>query len=317
MKKIAVLLILLVFISGCTWIYKLPFMPSPAQRGISINYGSSNAVDTTIAYPKSSGIVYEEYKKLSPVIRVTNSGDYKKPKGSICVSGLDKSIFGGFSGCDCQIFPQKTYEDVVFKSEDITFPSYTITLDKDQKEADFTITAITRFNYQTKGKVKLCLKKDIYGSSGCTIEVGSSKGVEKLMSTTSGPLKIKSVKQSLNPEPGNTFSIILTIVIEQQSKGRIIDKENINDLCVPQTKPKSLIYARVKNMPLVSMVCNPQKLDSTNQVTIICRGSGLSLFDGSGQYLLPNENYQPNVEVELNYAFETVDSNIFKVKKTI
>jgi hypothetical protein len=125
-RKIILLLMVLMLISGCAIIQKLPGLPTPKDKGSSIIFGGSDSVDTDIAYPAEGGKIFEQYS-FTPVVKLTNSGDYKKPQGQVCLSGLDSSVFKGFTGCDCQQFPQETYgED--FKWEDIEFPKYSLRL---------------------------------------------------------------------------------------------------------------------------------------------------------------------------------------------
>lgn len=300
-KALIAIIAIALLLAGCQEIknIKLPkSLPGIEPAGET----SSGAISAYFVNPKNNGNVLQEYP-FSPTIRVKSVGGYES-KGQICISGLDKKIFSGFSGCECLPFVQEKDDSGKFEPDDVSFGPYTLRLNADDRK-EHTISAVTRYEYGNEVKANICISKDIYENTGCTASIKSA---------TPGPLIVGSVEQETIPISENVVTLIFKIKASKAEEGRFILEENVNDQCVPLPSDKlPKIRARAKGFPTRAPVeCDDVEIEGTD-VTVTCEAKDISLV-GPGGVSLFEDNYNPEVTFELKYFFETTASARFTVQ---
>lgn len=287
MKKIIIALIILLLIAGCV---KLPNIPGklPGQTtGKKDFVGGTKGVEAEIVSPAEGGKIYLDMP-FNVAVRVTNEGE-AKAEGTTC-------IFGSFTECECQDFvleekrksegekPEGEEKIIVFEGGKI-----------EEKEEAF-ITAKTRYDYKTYGITTACVKKDAYSKEGCQISGNIMK------SASSAPVTIQEVKEEIITETAEERAkIILTIKIEDSGKGELYGLDEDKAQCETQDMKKE-INVRLVNAPGRS-TCNPAQIRE-GEATTKCVIEDVRLLD---------ESYESEITLELEYVYETIDTNKFEV----
>jgi len=299
MKKIILILIILVLISGCVKIPKLK-LPGSSQTttGKSDFIGGTKGIEAGILSPIEGGKIYST-QPLNVVVGVTNEGE-SESEGTTCISGLNKKYFPGFWGCECQDFTLEGRrliegERLEGEEEQLTFEIGTI---NPEGLEGSTVTSKTRYDYKTYGIIKACVKKDAYSEEGCKIT-----GKNMIKSASSAPVGIVEVTEDIISETEETAKIIFNIKLKNSGKGKLYSLDEDKDQCETPVDLKKNINLRLINAPGRSH-CNTVELKK-DEATAQCTITNVKVL---------GESYEPEITVELEYSYETIDSNIFEVK---
>lgn len=288
------LLFLFVLITGCAKGIDIEqtFFPAEGQEGSTDGY-----IVQEIVFPKEDAKLQKDFP-FNPTIRITNTGPFESD-GQVCISGLDSTAFRGFTGCECNIF-RSIKEEKTFLPEDVTFGPYSI-LQEEPKE--YTMTSIARYKYKSTAKVEMCIKQNAVEMASCN---------SRLISTNDGPLKIISVDQVSSPLSDTEAAISFKIDVAKQAEGDVWDLSSVQERCRPEREVRRNVRARIKNLPFRSNGnCGEVKFDK-DEATFNCNIGEVQLVELSGRSQF-GESYNPEIEVELEYAFETRASNKFSV----
>lgn len=307
MKKIIILLMILLLINGCVKFSdikeKLPGMPGTTTAGKKDFIGGTKGLTTEIISPTESGKVYSS-QPFNVAVKLNNEGE-AQARGATCV-------FGSFSECDCQEFTLEGKRKIEGESLEGEWKTLTFEkgmIDKEEGPTSFFITAETRYDYKTYGIIKACVKKDAYSKEGCQI----SPEKNMLKSASSAPIVISEVKQEIMPETEETVKLIFNIKIKNAGKGELYYSDREKTQCgAPSISPqdKKTISVKMINAP-GKAICKTAELRedkikklTKDETTTSCEVTGVTTL---------SETYEPEIALELEYAYETIDSNKFEV----
>lgn len=308
-NKVIFLIIVTAAISGCMpslqdAIKNLPGFPSTS----SYIPGGSAGVSMEIISPSEDETVSSDYP-FEPKVRITNEGG-ADTEGSICIFGLDEEAFSGFSGCECEDYEIVVTEEGAESDREkvILFPSYSIQKFEDITNGEMTIS--NKYKYKTKGTFEACIKKDPFSKKGCQIKSGS-RSENLVKSTTSGPLSIEKVTESINVEE-NTADVTFTVEAEKKGKGNLLGLDDFNvHTCERKEGLKPEFEVRLLNVPDIGSInCGTGTMDEEGKGHVSCNAE-ISLTDKSGSYLY--ENYNPTIEIEVTYTFEEIATTAFTI----
>lgn len=296
MKKVLIILLAIsLLLAGCQEISNIKLPKS--LPGLSAEEEvSSGSISAYFVNPKYGGTVLEEYP-FSPAVRIKSLGGYES-EGQTCISGLDRDIFSGFSGCECLSFKQEKDDSGKFEQDDLTFGPYTIRIKSDDRK-EHIVSSVTRFEYGNEVKAGICISADVYENTGCTASINS---------VTSGPLIVGSIEQETIPITEDIVTLIFKIEASKAEEGRFILEENLNDQCTPLPSEKlPVVRARVKGFPTrASVTCKDVEITGTD-VTVVCEAKDIDARAFG-------EGYSTEITFELRYFFETTSSSKFTVQ---
>ena len=301
MKKIIILIAALLVISGCIPTFsgikeKIPGQPTGKTDFI----GGTKGIEIEILNPLEGGKAYSD-QPFNIAVRVSNKGE-SYSEGTTCVSGLNTKYFPGFSGCDCQDFMlegKRKIEEKQSEGEEETLIFETGQITTGELK-NFAVTASTRYEYKTFGIIKACIKKDAYSKEGC--QISPQKNI--LKSASSAPLTIEKVTQEIIPETDETSTIIFNINLKKSGKGDLYSMDEDMSQCENPQDLKRKINLRLINAPGRS-TCDPAELrKGKDEVTAHCTVNNVKVL---------GESYESEITLELEYAYETIESNKFEV----
>lgn len=293
MKKTLVIIIaLLIIISGCKFSElrdKIPGLPKKVI--IPGRVDSTKGVEAEIVRPTEEGKVYSN-QLFNVIVKVSNEGE-SKAVGETCV-------FGSFSECECQEFRlegKRKLEGESLEGEDetLTFDGGSITKE-DIGEVSYFVTAKTRYNYKTYGIIKACIKKDPYSEEGCK----TSGSIPK--STSSAPLGIVKVTEEIIPETDETVNLVFNIELKESGEGDLYSLNEDKSQCKTPEGIKQNIDVKLINAP-GRAYCDSTELKK-GEAGVQCRVNNVKAFD---------ESYESEITLEIEYAYETIDTNKFEV----
>ncbi len=309
MKKLIAsiaLISLVFFISGCSLAetvsdkvsgFRLPWEGGEEEGGVQ------GTIAANIVSPRS-GAEVPKTSKLAPVIRISNAGGYEA-EGQACITGgLDKAVFSGFTGCECQSFKHEKNDADKFENEDLRFGPYSIKY-KEGETKEHGFSTITRLEYGNGITAKICIPEDVYAVEECNVE----------MKSTGGPLQVTSVEEVINPgedESGASVDMIFKIHVSNAGGGRLITEADFNEPCRAlsfEDLPK--VQARVSLFPETGLItCEDIELEG-DSATIICKGI-VSLVNKEGNAAF-SKGQMPDAGFELRYFYELRQSSQFKL----
>lgn len=294
MKRILITLaIILVLLSGCTFSAIKEKLPGQTVSGKEEFIGGPKGVETEIINPIEGGKAYLNMP-FKVIVKTVNQGE-SESEGSTCV-------FSSFAGCGCQNFKlqgNRKIEKEKLAGEEETFTFEGGTIEKEEQKGSYFVTAKTRYNYMTYGIIQACVKKDAYSKEGC--QMSPEKNI--LKSVSSAPITISDVKEEIIPETDETAKIIFKIDLKNAGKGDLYSMEEEKGQCETLSKDvKREIKVSLINSPGKS-TCSPTELKE-GKATTHCTVDSVQV---SG------ESYEPEITIELEYAYETTDSNKFEV----
>ncbi len=119
------------------------------------------------------------------------------------------------------------------------------------------------------------------------------------------------------PLSDNLVTIIFRIEVDNVGDGNLWDLQRVNEQCVPFTpidEDKKKIKTNIIRFPVsADLQCQEVKLDENDEAIITCEAKQVSLLNSQGIYLF-DEDYKPEVIFELEYAYETRESNTFNIE---
>ena len=313
MKRIILLLCLLLLVSSCG------FSPSgDSEQEItgcpySCRSGSSG-VELEILNPDTS--IGDSEKRIIPAgyefipSLIVHDEGMSDADGEVCVTGLDSSTFSGVGGCDCaDYYIVVEEEEDYFLNDQVVdiFPGYGVA---SGTEGDYLMNFINRYKYKTYAVVDACLKQDPADKEGC-----SSSG-SILDVSSSAPLTVKSVDQTITRPGQGTNAINLILTYEVSAKGNagsglINDEVLFSGLCYDPNDEDPWID--------VKFVILNQEYSCESIQLIAGEGTGSCIADSiitegsSGEYLFEDQSTHQGY-LEFSYLWEDIETVEFRVQ---
>jgi len=300
MKKTSIILltIFLLIISGCTFSTIKTTIPGTAPSGKEDFVGGSKGLESEIVSPAESGKAFLN-TQFRIAVQLNNEGE-ATAEGVTCA-------FGSFSPCECKTFllegkRRVEKEKIEGEKEVLTFEGGQLSKEETEGSSHF-VTAKTRYKYNTYGIIKTCIKKDVYSEEKGGCQVISGRNIIK--SVSSAPVSIIEVTEEIIPEENEeTAKLIFGIKIKNIGKGNIYPLEEDKSQCeTPVQETNKRVNVRMINAP-GKAVCNQAELKKEGEATTHCTVENVKLL---------KESYESEITIELEYAYETIDSNKFEV----
>lgn len=301
MKKIIILIVISLFISGCIPDLsgiKMPGLPGKKTVGGKKAFsGGTLGIESEILRPIEGEKVHSS-QPLEIVVKLSNKGETDS-EGVTCISGLNKKYFTDFSGCDCQESePLEGKKKVGGETQEGEEERLIFDIGAIQPVEKATITAKTRYKYITYGIITACIKKDAYSEEGCEI-----LGKNMITSASSAPLGIVEVTEDIRATD-DTAKMTFNIKLKETGKnGDLYGLDEDMDQCETPKDLKQNIKVELINAP-GSSSCGSVELDKEGEATAQCTVDNVKVF---------TESYETPITLKLEYAYETIDSNIFEV----
>jgi hypothetical protein len=307
LKRIIVLFVLLVFVSGCSSLDSLSSLfknlpgiktITPGGGGVSF-IGGTNSITLSIMQPPEKGKVSKDIP-LKVVVNLKNDGE-ALAEGMACITGLNPDIFDASEGCKCEEFSLKSRsrsqgEKGEGESRTINFDAGNINLNE-YIANDFSVTSIVRYNYMTYAAIESCVTKDVFNSKDC-----KTRQDARIVGVSSAPIQISSVSQELLSTGEEEYTMSLFIEVAHKGDGRFFDKSASKDACSDDENVNKRIDVKLYNAP-GSVTCGPLIIKKNEEKgTATCTIKGISARD-----------YKTLINIELSYAYELRDSNNFEV----
>lgn len=307
MKRIIPLLVLILFVSGCSAMNsfgdlfkKLPGVTTITPSGGGKSYvGGTKSININMLQPAETGKISREVP-LRVSVNVKNEGE-SPAEGQICVTGLNPTVFDESKSCECQEFSLKgkvRLEDETTEGEEITR-----NFDEGQPKIDeftvndFSVTAIARYDYKTFASVEGCIRKDILTSKDC-----KPRQDAKLIGVSSAPMQINSVVQELLLTSEDEYTMTLFIEVAHKGSGQFFDASLNKDACSTDESINKKVDVKLVNAP-GRTTCSPLTIKKKEEkATTTCTITGVQARD-----------YKPLMNIELSYAYEMRESNNFQV----
>lgn len=308
MKRIILLLLALILITGCAQFTmvssKLPGLPQKAEPGLIT---ATQSVTTEVKNPREDETVSSRYE-LAPVAIVTDMG-HADSEGAVCIQ-ISEDTFKGSFGCECQDFAIYAYEEDGEVQQQLEFGPYGIQAEEEKEEL---MTATTRYTYETTGTAKACIKKDIYDAGGCQLEnIGGGKK-NLLASCSNGAIKITKVTEDIKPVDDETVTLVFNAEVEKAKEGDIYDYDKAGyPSCRAEERQNKQIRGELKGLPGGDVRCKETELEE-GEGTVVCEAKNIRLFDTKGNFLFPGDSYEPEIEINLKYGYEQIQSMKFVV----
>ncbi len=229
MKRVLFLL-LLVVLSGCVATTDTDDTGDSAQTDCPQSSCASGdeGIVTTINYPSEKGTttVYTTYR-LAVRVKLSDEGE-SSADGIACITGLDENLFEGAGDCDCESFFIDLEEDDALGYEDVEFPSYFV---DGEASGDHQFTTYTRYSYVTHGLFDVCLSGDPDNEEECD----TSTTVDRLDTSSSGPVNVESITQEITLQGSNTITLRLKVTADASgaSNANLVREEDATtDACL-------------------------------------------------------------------------------------
>ena len=220
MKTFLLFLSLIFLLSACTQKATTDTLATSCPPDCS---GGDTGVVTTIHAPQDEGTVYVG-DRLAPSVTLDDLGESSVEGGLVCITGLDGAIFSGLGGCNCQSFYTTIDDphDANFEQATVNFQGSLLTA---EGVGNQHLTFYTRYSYSAYGPFTLCLTGDPYHETDCLVEGN------KLTSSSSGPLHIRSLTESISTQGSNSVNLRLKIDVDTPSSdtGRLLSVEQTSD----------------------------------------------------------------------------------------
>lgn len=308
MRRLIIAIAVLLFISGCTDLQgymptSFPGLSSQPKEGSYLGPGGS--VTMEMSYPKEKGQVLKDIS-FSPLIQVKNTGS-SEARGQVCVAGLDPTVFGGATSCDCQTYSFIRIPGEGYQPESMAFGPYSLSFDA--PDAEYTITAVNKFAYSSKAAFNPCIRKES-DTMDCRVSIAEA---------SNGPVAIMSITEVASPAGSGNVVLAFNIEIRKVGSGNVIEQRSVETECsVEQFNPNSRkakpkIYGTIAGLPLIGSVsCKEAMLNDDGTGMMSCIAGDVSLFDESGNYRFSGSSQTPSL-LTIVYGFEEIDSNKFTI----
>lgn len=308
MKKILILLVTLFFITGCSLIPSSSNKETPEESKNKFISGTEG-VSLEVIYPTSKlPIVSDSSATFSPQVVVSNKGE-SSSEGEICVSGLDKNIFQGFNGCECQTYSltgvTRGLDDNVFPGQEVqqTFTEYKINKELITTDVNkYALSFFNTFSFKTKSYIDLCIP-----SKGLTTQSSCSKSPKT--DSSAAPIKLDSVEVNTRKINENEAEINLYLTIENKGSGSLAS--SISQGCLDKGETKTITINLDPN-GIGTVTCNNIELNTQQDIKdfnskggdIHCKIKGVKLAE---------EEFTKTINIELDYYYQTTSSVNFEI----
>lgn len=306
-------------ISGCSLIGTISDKASTIRiPGIEQAEETAGTITVSIVSPRH-GAEVPKSSRLAPVIRISNLGGYEA-EGQACITGgLDKDVFSGFTGCECQSFKMEKKYDGTFDNQDLRFGPYAIKY-KEGETKEHGFSTVARFGYDADINANICIPEDIYAAEECGAQIivtdkltGKPKSVPSILV---GQLQVTGIEEITTPpaegEDENALNVMLKINVQNTGSGRLITETDFNEPCKALSfEELPRIQARVKNFPTNDLItCDDVEFEG-DSATIICRGIvNLVKADGTAVFA---KGQNPEIQFQLRYFYELRQSSRFRL----
>ncbi len=264
-----------------------------------IVYGCARVGDQDIAAQKKDieFVITSPGDTVSKTLRFAGeirNGGKQAVQGSVCLTGLDESIFPGYAPCTCESFNLGEKDE----TQMILFPTYELSSDS---AGEYDAIAMLQYDYRTRAILRGCVKQDPYAKTGC-------RSNNDILESNVGkpPIIVKSVVQDLTSEAG-TLSLDLDIELVHVGDGNIIDTR-LKEQCFKEVTDRT-IDIDVLNEP-GNAVCDSITLDRTSYERFRKEGikARCTITD-----ITPGE-FEPEMILSLDYAYQKIVSKKFTVR---
>ncbi len=301
-RNFLLIFVALIFISGCSFdISKInfPFIGGGTPiSGKGQFIGGSSGIKSEIVKPSEGGRVRAD-SEFNINVKVENQGE-GKAEGSTCLIGT------GYSGCDCQQFSlegKKLIDGQKLSGEKETLKySWGLIYEGLEKQTSYVVTAITRYHYMTYGAIRACINYDLDSDGGCKFDPEENI----IKSASSGPIGIVKVTQQIDPESGNDDLLRLTldITLKHIGDGNLYGLDQSLEECRTPENVKKVVNINLINAP-GRVQCDPAEFrPGKKEAKAQCVVNDVRVSGGS---------FETEITIELEYAYETIDSNKFEV----
>lgn len=298
MKKVFFLIIILIFLTGCDFVQDLGYKVQDVfdYQFISDSETSARSVGAEFIVPRSGSIVSEALP-FNPRIKINNPGNFDV-SGQVCISGIDRAFFKGFSGCDClQFYSYDDYDRIYV--EDVVFGPYEIDSSAPRNNV---LTALVRYETSSKATFRMCVSENAYAMQECRVRIVSQKN---------GPVAITNIEEIITHVTPESVSVTFNIELTNRGRGVIWDRLMVYDLCRPLTDPDPKIEAILTNVPFIGNVyCGNVKVTDEKNIAIKCDIPNFRLYGDTG-YLY--QDFRPELTLEVSYAYQEIISSDFKL----
>ena len=303
MKKLILLLLFLLLVSACeTSTTDEEVGPTECPYDCS---SGSDGIETTLTNPSDESTVYA-LDRLEVRAKVNDEGE-SSADGVVCLTGLDPDEFQGISDCECEAFYIDLDEEDALNYENVAFTSVLVTEDA---SGDHDLTAITRYTYRTYGIFEVCLTGDPDNEKECD----TSTTKDRVSVSSSGPLNVESITQSLN-SVGDDITLRLSVEVEMDTSvtESLIDADDAtNQECVLSlsddfTIPVDVdlvLFEELHDNACGTLVFEEGEDTATVSCKVEVRGDQLSSFGSKKEW----EGY-----ISFDYGIQSIDSIGFEV----
>jgi hypothetical protein len=290
MRKI-ILILLLLLLCSCTTEKEDAVTSCPP--GCS---GGDAGVVTTINSPRDE--VYAG-TRMPMNVKLEDVGESSVEEGMVCVTGLNEEVFSDLIGCNCESF-YITIDDpdsLSYLETSVDFGNSPYAKESSEKER---VTFITKYKYSTYGVFDVCLTRDLYEETKCSVDGN------KLTTSSSGPLKVSSIEEVITPV-GNTIDLKFKVEVtkNEASNEQLISLEDISSTsCMSLEEPKVEVSVVLFNEAHDCGYVGFDKKENTAEVT--CNVDGII----SDYY-----NYKKEYEgwIRLDYGWQEINSIQFDI----
>ncbi len=123
-----------------------------------------------------------------------------------------------------------------------------------------------------------------------------------LKSVSAAPVGITEVTEQIIPQTEGTINLIFNIKLTNSGGGNLYSLDESKGQCKTPEDMKKNVNLRLVNAP-GSASCEPVELKK-DEATAQCTVNNVEV---------QAESYETEITLELEYAYETIDSNIFEV----
>lgn len=276
-------------------------------------------VDIGFSHPQDNSQILSTYE-LSPTIHIENKGD-SDAEGTICIFGLDKTLFSGFPGCECQPFGLTLDEEelsvtTAYKEDFIMFSP--LTLDDFTEDKKYGMSGFVKYDYKTYANSTACIKEQIYSDSGCRI-TSDAEGESLNVKSSIAPIMITNIRQRVYPKTEDIVDMLFMVDLQNKGTGQLFDSSyTFTRSCETPEYTEETIIVKMVDLPYKDEVfCGNVQLDEMGKGTAYCEVQDYLLTSNSGESLFAGKDkYIVNFIAEYSYressstSFSIVEANL-------
>ena len=296
--KIALLILMILFLQGCSQHNSSSKMPNVGFKGLEVIY-SDNLKE-----------LYE-YEVANIKIYLGNEGFHNINKGILKIS-VEENYLDLVNSKKYFELKGGTLEFPEGESTNVIFSINTKELEKNSIEriTDFHITSC--YDYGSEFSVDICIDSDIYGNNENKICAPKS---QKLTKGQGGPVTISEVETRMKyDEAQDRILPSFIITVKNQGDGTVIKKNKIDEVCSSEGVDNddfNIVNLEVKiseSGQLTPLVCSQNfvKLRGGEKKITCTYEQGLNMDTGT---------YYTPLNINLKYGYMKVISKKIKIKK--